>query len=156
MYIPKEQVIKEVTDEYLDALDVTNLPEVSEMVGQLYTGTNERLRTLNAGMPKGMTYRMTEHHYQLSGCQVAGQGRGDCPDPVQRPAQHLRPASPRNLPEIRAQSGAVLASGRRSGPDYPANAPRGIGKGHPGGQDDTQKHGANQAEDTEPGPCAGG
>ena len=61
MYIPKEQVIKEVTDEYLDALDVTNLPEVSEMVGQLYTGTNERLRTLNAGMPKGMTCRMTEH-----------------------------------------------------------------------------------------------
>ena len=68
MYIPKEQVVKEVTDNYIDSLDVMNLPAVPEMVGQLYTSTNERLRMLNAGMPRGMTYRMTDTvtNYQVA------------------------------------------------------------------------------------------
>ncbi|OUO07622.1 hypothetical protein, partial [Flavonifractor sp. An4] len=60
MYEPREQVIKEVTAQYLDTLDVTNLPAVPEMVGQLYTATNDRLQAMNTSMPKGMTYRMTD------------------------------------------------------------------------------------------------
>ncbi|MBM6978025.1 hypothetical protein, partial [Intestinimonas butyriciproducens] len=60
MYSPKEQVIKEVTVEYLDTLDVMNLPAVPEMVGQLFTTTNDRLQAMNTSMPKGMTYRMTD------------------------------------------------------------------------------------------------
>ena len=152
MYIPKEQVVKEVTAEYLDTLDVTNLPAVPEMVGQLFTTTNDRLQAMNTSMPKGMTYRMTDTitNYQVAMLLAKAEG------PVQRPAQHLRPASPRNLPEIRAQSGAVLAFGRRSGPDYLANAPWGIGKGHTRNPNDTTQHRANQAADAGPGPCTGG
>ena len=68
MYIPKEQVVKEVTAEYLDTLDVTNLPAVPEMVGQLFTTTNDRLQAMNTSMPKGMTYRMTDTitNYQVA------------------------------------------------------------------------------------------
>ena len=68
MYSPKEQVIKEVTTEYLDALDVTNLPAIPEMVGQLFTTTNDRLQAMNTSMPKGMTYRMTDTitNYQVA------------------------------------------------------------------------------------------
>ena len=68
MYEPREQVIKEVTAQYLDTLDVTNLPAVPEMVGQLYTATNDRLQAMNTSMPKGMTYRMTDTitNYQVA------------------------------------------------------------------------------------------
>ena len=53
---PRDQVIREVTAEYLDSLDVTNLPSPAEMAAQLFSLSAERLRNLNTTVPKGMTY----------------------------------------------------------------------------------------------------
>ena len=65
---PKDTVIKESTDAYLDSLDAANLPAPTEIAEQLFQTTNEQLRALNYAVPRDMSYKLIQ---ELTFYQVA-------------------------------------------------------------------------------------
>lgn len=69
---PKDTVIKEITDTYLDSLDAANLPAPTEIAEQLFQTTNEQLRALNYSVPRDMSYKLIQEltYYQVAAIVV--------------------------------------------------------------------------------------